>query len=192
MAATPRRSSSPLLVVYTSGTTGRPKGAVLRQEALVWNAAMSQHAHGLPPPITCYRAPAVSRRRAHIQTTPALQAGAHRDDPCALAPRRDARRPGRGQAHAHVLVPATIQGADPASALDGHRSVEPAARSTTGSTIVPLPLIDALTRAAVPVLQVYGSTETCPIAIYTPARRRSLRGSSTGLPGLYCEARIGR
>ena len=26
-------------MVYTSGTTGRPKGAVLRQEALVWNAA---------------------------------------------------------------------------------------------------------------------------------------------------------
>ena len=39
--------SCPLLVVYTSGTTGRPKGAVLRQEALLWNAAMSQHMHGL-------------------------------------------------------------------------------------------------------------------------------------------------
>src|SRR5258708_26137583 len=39
--------SCPLLVVYTSGTTGRPKGAVLRQEALIWNAAMSQHMHGL-------------------------------------------------------------------------------------------------------------------------------------------------
>src|SRR5262245_43478690 len=38
---------SPLLICYTSGTTGRPKGAVLRQEALHCNAAMSHHLHGM-------------------------------------------------------------------------------------------------------------------------------------------------
>ena len=34
------------------------------------------------------------------------------------------------------------------------------------------------------MLQVYGSTETCPIAIYTRSAAISRRGNSTGLPGL--------
>ena len=41
-----------------------------------------------------------------------------------------------------------------------------------------------------PVLQVYGSTETCPIAVYTRLGGDLSRAGSTGLPGLVCEARI--
>jgi fatty-acyl-CoA synthase len=39
------------------------------------------------------------------------------------------------------------------------------------------------------VLQVYGSTETCPIAVYTRVNGDQ-RAGSTGLPGLVCEARV--
>ena len=41
-----------------------------------------------------------------------------------------------------------------------------------------------------PVLQVYGSTETSPIAVYTRVGGDLSRNGSTGLPGLCCEARI--
>ena len=41
-----------------------------------------------------------------------------------------------------------------------------------------------------PVLQVYGSTETSPIAVYTRLGGDVSRPLSTGLPGLLCEARI--
>jgi fatty-acyl-CoA synthase len=61
---------------------------------------------------------------------------------------------------------------------------------TTGSTQVPQALIDAITARGVPLLQVYGSTETSPIAIYTRVGGDLSRGTSTGLPGLCCEARV--
>jgi fatty-acyl-CoA synthase len=61
---------------------------------------------------------------------------------------------------------------------------------TTGSTLVPQRLVDAFMQRGVPVLQVYGSTETCPIAVYTRLAGDWRRPGSTGLPGLACEARV--
>src|SRR6185503_15656713 len=69
--------SAPLLIVYTSGTTGRPKGAVLRQEALVWNAVMSQHMHDMTAGDHILTVlPLYHVGGLNIQTTPALQLGA--------------------------------------------------------------------------------------------------------------------
>jgi fatty-acyl-CoA synthase len=69
--------SCPLLIVYTSGTTGRPKGAVLRQEALLWNGVMSQHMHGLNSDDHVLTVlPFFHVGGLNIQTTPALQFGA--------------------------------------------------------------------------------------------------------------------
>ena len=61
---------------------------------------------------------------------------------------------------------------------------------TTGSTQVPQRLVDAFTDRKVPVLQVYGATETCPIAVYTRLAGDWRRPGSTGLPGLACEAKV--
>jgi fatty-acyl-CoA synthase len=61
---------------------------------------------------------------------------------------------------------------------------------STGSTIVPPRLIERFVARGVPVLQVYGSTETCPVAVYTRLGGDLSRVGSTGLPGLCCEAVI--
>src|SRR5207247_10381263 len=61
---------------------------------------------------------------------------------------------------------------------------------STGSTVVPPHLIERFVARGVPVLQVYGSTETCPIAIYTRLGGDLSRAGSTGLSGLCCEAAV--
>lgn len=181
--------SSPLLVVYTSGTTGRPKGAVLRQEALVWNAAMSQHAHGLSASDHVLSVlPMFHVGGLNIQTTPALQLGATVSLHARFAPGPTLAAIATDQPTLLVVVPGMIQ-----AFIDHPDWLRTDLRSlralTTGSTVVAQPLIDAVSGRGVPVLQVYGATETCPIAIYTRLGGET-RGNSAGLPGLHCEARV--
>jgi fatty-acyl-CoA synthase len=180
----------PLLIVYTSGTTGRPKGAVLRQEALLWNGVMSQHMHGLTSDDHVLTVlPFFHVGGLNIQTTPALQHGAtvtihSRFTPDATLACFERERP-----TLTVLVPATIQAVTdhPAWASTDLSSLK---AISTGSTIVPPHLIERFVSRGVPVLQVYGSTETCPIAVYTRLGGDLSREGSTGLPGLCCEATV--
>src|SRR5690349_11306281 len=180
----------PLLIVYTAGTTGRPKGTVLTQHALLANAAMSQHMHDMTSEDHVLTVlPLFHVGGLNIQTTPALQLGAT----VSLHVRFTAEETLAAIAHDRptltTLVPSTIQALleHPrwqTSDLGSLRAI------TTGSTLVPQGLVHAVQARGVPVLQVYGATETSPIAVYTRLGGDLTRPLSTGLPGLLCEARI--
>ncbi|MEN3287129.1 MAG: fatty-acyl-CoA synthase, partial [Bradyrhizobium sp.] len=102
--------SCPLLIVYTSGTTGRPKGAVLRQDALLWNGVMSQHMHGLTSDDHVLTVlPLFHVGGLNIQTTPALHHGATVTLHARFSPDATLRAIARDRPTLTVLVPATIQ-----------------------------------------------------------------------------------
>jgi fatty-acyl-CoA synthase len=61
---------------------------------------------------------------------------------------------------------------------------------TTGSTIVPRHVINAVHAKGVPMVQVYGSTETCPIAAYLKAGDAMRKAGSTGRVALHCQLRL--
>ena len=129
--------SCPLLIVYTSGTTGRPKGAVLRQEALLWNGVMSQHMHGLTSNDHVLTVlPFFHVGGLNIQTTPALHHGATVTIHSRFTPEATLTAIERDRPTLTVLVPATIQ------AVSDHPGWSTTDLSSlkaisTGSTIVP-------------------------------------------------------
>jgi fatty-acyl-CoA synthase len=182
--------TAPLLIVYTAGTTGRPKGAVLTQHALQANMIMSQHMHAMTSSDHALTVlPLFHVGGLNIQTTPALQLGATVTLHARFTPEGTLHAIEHDKPTLIVLVPTTIQGLIEhpnwmTTDLSSLRAI------TTGSTLVPQGLIDAVTLRRVPMLQVYGSTETSPIAIYTRLGGDAAHPLSTGLPGLLCKARI--
>jgi len=178
------------LIVYTAGTTGRPKGAVLTQQALLSNAVMSQHMHAMTSDDHVLTVlPLFHVGGLNIQTTPALQLGATVTLHARFAPGDTLRAIRQELPTLTVLVPSTIQALIehpdwPSTDITSLRAM------TTGSALVPQGLVDAVAARDVPVLQVYGATETAPIAVYTRLGSDLSRPLSTGLPGLLCEATV--
>jgi fatty-acyl-CoA synthase len=184
------RRDDPALVVYTSGTTGRPKGAVLTQDALRWNAVNSTALHDLVSTDRVLSFLAMFHVGGlNIQTLPALHAGATVILQARFQPSEVLQAIARRRPSLMLVVPAVM------SALIEH----PAWRTTdisclravgAGSSIVPLPLIRAFHVRGVPVCNIYGSTETAPVAIVLRREDAMRKEGSTGTPALHCEARI--
>ena len=178
------------LLCYTSGTTGRPKGAVLSQNAIFFNAINSQHMHGLTSddevlvPIPLFHVGGMN-----ILSTPALHVGATLN----LTPTFDVEETfdilERHHVNLTVLVPAQL------SAMLENPRWQRADLShlrciSTGSTLVPTPLIEKIHDRGIPLIQVYGSTETTPLATYL-TRDTAVRGiGSGGKTALHCDVKI--
>ena len=183
-------AETPCLLVYTSGTTGHPKGAVLAQEAIQVNALNCIHYAGLTDADRVLTVlPMFHVGGLNILTSPTFYVGGT----VILQRRFDAAATLRAIAEDRptqlVLVPTTIQAMIdlpgwPDADLSSLRIL------TTGSSIVPLHLIHAIHKRGIPVCQVYGLTETAPVSIYQKPGDCGLKPRSTGKCGLHCEMMI--
>lgn len=183
-------AEAPLLIVYTSGTTGLAKGAVLTQDALLWNALNSIDMHDLQAGDCVLTAlPLFHVGGLNIQTLPALAVGAEvlleaRFDPGKFFQIVEEQKP----AHT-VLVPAMMKAVidHPAFAKADLTCLR---QITTGSSIVPATLIQAFHDRGIPVTQVYGTTETAPIAVYQRREDAYRTIGSAGQKAVHGEMRL--
>jgi fatty-acyl-CoA synthase len=163
--AAPGVQDGDLLLVYTSGTTGQPKGAMHTRAGMQANALAAIAAQGLDANSrTLAVLPLFHVGGLCIQTLPTLAVGGK----VLLHPRFEADAwfdaVASWRPTTTLLVPAVMK------ALINHprwpgADVSSLAFVNSGSQIVPRHLIDAFHARGVPVAQVYGSTETGPLSI---------------------------
>lgn len=185
-------ADSPVLLVYTSGTSGQPKGVLHTQSGLVWNCMISSHAHDLTQgDHVLSTLPMFHVGGLCIQTLPALYAGAS----VTLHSRFDAGAwladVGRRLPTLSLLVPATLRAVIEHPAFAG-TDLSSLKMLATGSSTIPSSMIAAFHARGVPVGQVYGATETGPVSICLRREYAFSHVGSAGQAGLHVEVRLVR
>lgn len=189
-AGDPAGEDIDLSIVYTSGTTGRPKGSVLTQNALFHNAVNAITAHHLTSAdhvLTIL--PMFHVGGMNIHTTPAIHAGAtvtihRRFDPGATLAEIGASRP-----TVFLAVPAVID------AMKNHPDWAATDISSlrlvgAGSSAVPEALLRVWQDRGVPVSQIYGLTESGPVAVVLAAEDAIRKIGAAGKPAIHCQVRV--
>ena len=182
--------NSPLLICYTSGSTGKPKGVVLTQEAIGCNADNSVDMHAMTADDRVLTMlPMFHVGGLNIQTTPALRTGCTVVLHPRFEPEAALEAIGRDGITLTLVVPAVANMlmASPrwaATDLSGLRMM------SIGSSIVPIRIIEAVQARGVPMTQVYGATETCPIAAYLKRDEAFRKVGSTGRSARHCRLRV--
>jgi fatty-acyl-CoA synthase len=183
-------AATPVLILFTSGTTGRPKGATFTQQNLAFEALNVLAAFGVTAADEVLTAlPMFHSGGLLIHTLPGLCAGAtttiHRDfDPGHLLEEIQRQR-----ITLLLCVPAMT------CALASHPdwdavNVTSLRSVVTGSTVVPRRAIEPWQQKGVSVTQGYGMTETCAIATAMPPGSPPQTAFTAGKPFVSTKIRL--
>jgi fatty-acyl-CoA synthase len=174
----------PRIMLFTSGTTGQPKGALLTEASVAANAASTAQAWGLTSAdVALVDAPLFHTGGLNVLATPLLYAGGT----VVVAPRFDAQASGE----ALCTYGATVAFGVP-TMLERFLATGVVATSrvrlwVTGGAPCPLPLLEAFETRGARLVQGFGMTECGPNCF------RPLEGAargSIGMPTHGIEARL--
>lgn len=181
---------TPVMVLYTSGTTGVPKGAIITHAMLFWNSInTSMRLNLVQQDVTLTFAPFFHTGGWNVLTTPFLHRGAHvillkRFDPAEVLRLCDS-------AGVTILfgVPTMMDRMyhDEAFAAASLRTVRYA---IVGGEPMPVGLIRSWQEKGVPIRQGYGLTEFGPNVFSLNEEDAIRKIGSIGFPNFYVDTRI--
>ncbi len=186
----PGHEAGDLMLVYTSGTTGQPKGAIHTAAGMQANIAAAIDAQGFDTHTRVLAVlPMFHVGGLCIQVLPALAAGGRvklqaRFDPAAWLHDVATWRPTTS-----LLVPAVMRAVVehpgwPAADLSSLQFIN------CGSQVVPDALIQAFHARGIPVAQVYGGTETGPVSIVLRPQDAMAQVGHCGQPALGVQVKL--
>ena len=179
---------SEVLISYTSGSTGEPKGVVINQETILSNANMSVEAHSLNKnDVVLNVLPIFHVGGLNILVTPALLLGA-----TVLLHAKfdlDKMMEDLSESTCVIFVPTILKEiiSDPRFSSKSLNSIK---TLSIGSTIVPIDLIKQITALGVKIIQLYGSTEVTPFAIHQRNKDIENCVGSIGKEGADCSIKL--
>jgi fatty-acyl-CoA synthase len=182
-------ADDPLVLVYTSGTTGRPKGAVLTHKQMFWASATMAASHDyrqgdvnlVPTPLFHVGGLSFATLFVHMGATLVL--------PRAWEPGLVLDLIAKERINHFFAVPAMLR------SLVEHPSFGNVDLSSLrwilcGGAPVPPDLVAAGGRRGIPVQQTYGATETAGPATLVDLAHVAAKAGSAGLPYFHTELRI--
>ncbi len=177
-------------ILYTSGTTGHPKGAICTHGMFFWNAINIGHAVGLTAASTNLNVlPTFHSGGLNLYTTPCLHLGARSINLREFDPARVLELLVSGEITHFFGVPAIYQ------FLAEHPGWADADLSKVqswacGGAPMPVALLQRYADRGVVIRQGMGLTETSPTVFLTDAAHAIAKVGSVGKPALHTEIRV--
>jgi fatty-acyl-CoA synthase len=184
------RDDNPLLLVYTSGTTGKPKGALLTHASCFWTNLGFDLATGVSgDDVVLQVLPQYHCGGWNVQPLLAWWKGAKVVLERAFDPARCLRLIEEKRVTTMMGVPANylFMSQQPEFARADLSSLR---RAVVGGAPMPEPLLEAWQRRGVEIVQGYGLTEAAPNVLCLPPEDASRKAGYAGKPYPFVEVRL--
>jgi fatty-acyl-CoA synthase len=182
--------NDPCMILYTSGTTGKPKGALITNAMVFWNSVNTTMRLNLTEnDVTLTFAPFFHTGGWHVLTTPFLHRGARIVFLNTFTAERVVELCDSEGVTVLFGVPTMMK-------MMAETKTFPTATFKTvrfaivGGEPMPIPQIELWQRKGVPIRQGYGLTEVGPNCFSLPEEDAIRKKGSIGFPNFYIDAKI--